>query len=126
MPSPLARSCPLIIGLLSRCHPLISALAWQRRPYSTSCVFIFNFFLFSLSFSRSNNVRCKVCFKSIGDAEFYRTCDTCAKRVCEDCSASYKAKDDGGADKVIITTTRGRLSWRTVNKNKKGDDKKQG
>ena len=38
--------------------------------------------------------RCKVCFKQIGDSEYFRVCSGCVRRVCEDCSASYTSKDE--------------------------------
>lgn len=43
--------------------------------------------------STADESRCKVCFKVIGDQEFFRVCSVCVKRVCEDCSASYSKEE---------------------------------
>ena len=40
------------------------------------------------------NARCKVCFKKFGDAEFFKLCCSCERKVCEDCSASYGQRDN--------------------------------
>ena len=40
------------------------------------------------------NARCKVCFKKFQDAEFFKLCCSCERKVCEDCSASYGQRDN--------------------------------
>ena len=40
------------------------------------------------------NARCKVCFKTFEEKEFFRICSVCIRRVCDDCSASYGKKEN--------------------------------
>ncbi|XP_040569122.1 uncharacterized protein [Lepeophtheirus salmonis] len=44
----------------------------------------------SMASSSAEDNRCKVCFKTLQETEFFRVCTVCIKRVCEDCSATYK------------------------------------
>ncbi|XP_050733942.1 regulating synaptic membrane exocytosis protein 2-like isoform X2 [Eriocheir sinensis] len=67
---------------------------------------------FSTRAQRSPGSSCRVCVKTLKDAEFFKVCSECGNKVCEDCASYSTQSSDGDQEKWNCSICRRRLSSR--------------
>ncbi|XP_068241098.1 uncharacterized protein [Palaemon carinicauda] len=55
---------------------------------------------------------CRVCVKTLGESEFFKVCDECGNKVCEDCASYSSSQSNEGEEKWNCSICRRRLSSR--------------